>query len=104
MVVTPPRQDFFEVTYLHDMLGYGKIAPFPADLNSAEADYLVLPFCKNEALPGKWWVIAYTNEDSVTVNERKRWTHSTKLEGAWAGKSAGGCIEHDSWKDNPQYK
>ena len=23
------------------------------DLNSAEADYLVLPFCKNEALPGK---------------------------------------------------
>ena len=28
----------------------------------------------------QWWVIAYTNEDSVTVNERKRWTHSTKLE------------------------
>eukprot|EP01094_Clydonella_sp_ATCC50884_P027466 TRINITY_DN789_c0_g1_i2.p1 TRINITY_DN789_c0_g1~~TRINITY_DN789_c0_g1_i2.p1 ORF type:complete len:706 (-),score=287.23 TRINITY_DN789_c0_g1_i2:242-2320(-) len=104
LVVKPPRSDMKEKTYLHDLVAYGTLAPLSIKLEETALDYLPLPYCKNEALPGKWWIVAYTNSDDVQLFERKEWNHSIAVEGEWKGDTAGGCIEHDTWKNNPKFK
>lgn len=104
LVVKPPRSDMKEKTYLHDLVAYGTLNPLSVQLEDTTLDYLPLPYCKNEALPGKWWIVAYTNSDEVGVFERAEWEHSIVQEGEWKGEAAGGCIENDTWKNNPKYK
>lgn len=46
--------------------------------------------------------MAYS-DTPITINELKAWPHEQHLEGVWGEKSAGGCIEHPSFVENPKW-
>lgn len=93
-----------QVTYWHDCLHYGQVDPLEIAFTEESPSYTIIPFSKGLALAGDWSIIVYSESEEVTLRELSEWKHRVSRKGEWKGSSAGGCIEHKTFSDNPTYK
>jgi len=97
--------EFNEVTFLHDVVGYGTKEPLEVVLDNSETAAVVLPYTKSgESLPGQWTLVAYVDSADIGIEERKPFREHIKIDSAWAGATAAGCIENENWTNNPKFK
>ncbi|KAL6071682.1 calpain 7 [Balamuthia mandrillaris] len=66
-----------------------------------EARYVILPCTFDPAHEGKFEIRVYSDND-VYIEELAS-LPSVTIKGAWESDTAGGCVNHLSWRDNPQF-
>jgi hypothetical protein len=76
----------------------------PSECSDFPVHYTVVPMLFNPEQTGKYLLTIHSGADInvVRVLERERWSQQI-VPGEWKGASAGGCKNHSTFSQNPQF-
>jgi len=78
------------------------VAPVSFTIAGENESHAVIVYSKGSKINGSWNLVAYS-DTQINISSLEDWPHMEVLENRWAEESAGGCIEHPTFVNNPKY-